>query len=448
MQYAQSLFIFRRDLRLADNTGLIYALKNSQKVIPCFIFDPRQVKSNMFKSEHALAFMYDALADLNAQIAEHGAHLYFFEGKAEQVVKRLLKTENINAVIFNKDYTPFSTERDAAIADVCHKHQISCVSFDDALLHAPGTVLTTSGQPYRMFTPFFKRARQLPVPTPHANNFSNYATHRITGTAVFTHRLQKKGGRTQGLSLLSRIKTLTSYAQAKDFPAQDATSHLSPHLKFTTLSIREVYHTAVQHLGKNHPLVRQLYWRDFFTHILFHFAYALTGPFHKEYASIGWSKSQSHFERWCTGTTGFPLVDAGMRELHATGIMHNRVRLVTASFLVKDLHINWQWGERYFATMLTDYDPAVNNGNWQWVASTGCDAQPYFRIFNPWLQQKKFDRDAAYIKQWVPELQNIPARDIHRWYLSKVRAQYATKYPEPMVEHAAQALKAKKMYQQ
>ena len=183
-----------------------------------------------------------------------------------------------------------------------------------------------------------------------------------------------------------------------------------------------------------------------FTQILFHFPYALTGPFRKSYKNIAWSKSETLFKKWCTGHTGFPIVDAGMRELTQTGFIENRIRLIVASFLVKDLHINWQKGEKYFAQQLTDYDPALNNGNWQWVASTGCDAQPYFRIFNPWTQQKKFDAQAMYIKQWVPELENIPAKDLHNWHKSSVRTKYRTPYPAPVVDHAHEAVVAKKMY--
>ncbi len=222
----------------------------------------------------------------------------------------------------------------------------------------------------------------------------------------------------------------------------DATSRLSAHLKFGTCSVREVYYAIVQQLSPEHPLLRQLYWRDFFTHIAFHYPHVFGKAFHPQYDNLVWDNNRGHFQRWAEGTTGFPIVDAGMRELNATGFMHNRVRMIVASFLTKDLHISWRWGERYFAQHLVDYDPAVNNGNWQWAASTGCDAQPYFRIFNPWLQQQKFDPDCQYIYRWIPELNGIPATIIHKWYSKHVDAPY----PAPMLDHARESQIAKERY--
>jgi deoxyribodipyrimidine photo-lyase len=231
---------------------------------------------------------------------------------------------------------------------------------------------------------------------------------------------------------LQKLKNHQEYAQLHDFP-EHQTTLLSAHLKFGTLSIRQVYQHLAHLFGPQHPLIRQLYWRDFFTHIAYHAPHVFGHPFNPQYAELSWNVSSDAFERWCTGTTGFPLVDAGMRQLLETGYMHNRVRMVTASFLVKDLSIDWRCGERYFAQQLIDYDPALNNGNWQWVASTGCDSQPYFRIFNPWLQQKKFDPACTYIKQYVPELRQLSARQIHTWYTQEARG---NSYPIPMLDHS------------
>jgi deoxyribodipyrimidine photo-lyase len=256
---------------------------------------------------------------------------------------------------------------------------------------------------------------------------------------VLTERsgvLALRGGRTEGLKRLRLIDGMTSYKADRDIPALGATTMLSAHHKFGTISIRETYWRAAEAFGVSCHLISELYWRDFFTHIAWHFPHVFKGAFRPEYNALEWNRSKKDFQRWCEGKTGFPIVDAGMRQMNETGYMHNRVRMIVASFLVKDLHINWQRGEKYFAQKLLDYDPAVNNGNWQWAASTGCDAQPYFRIFNPWLQQKKFDPDAEYIKRWVPELKNVSVKDIHQGYKPNLFSD--VKYPEPMVDHAAE----------
>jgi len=234
------------------------------------------------------------------------------------------------------------------------------------------------------------------------------------------------------------------YQQQRDYPALSAGSGLSAYLKFGCCSVREAYYAVIETLGSEHPLLRQLYWRDFFTHIGFHFPHVFGHAFHRKYDALAWQNNQDDFLRWTEGRTGFPIVDAGLRELNQTGGMHNRVRMIAASFLVKDLHISWRWGERYFAQHLIDYDPCVNNGNWQWAASTGCDAQPYFRIFNPWLQQKKFDVDCLYIKRWLPELRPFSATMIHQWHKKQVTCDY----PAPMLDHALRSRQAKALFQQ
>ncbi len=259
--------------------------------------------------------------------------------------------------------------------------------------------------------------------------------------------LQAKGGRQEALKILKHLKEYRTYATTRDFPSLDKTTHLSPHLKFNTCSCREIYYAMKENLSAHSPLIRSLYWRDFFTSIAFYFPHVFGKPFHKKYESLSWSYDLKKFHLWCEGKTGFPIVDAGMRELKETGFMHNRVRMIAASFLVKDLHIDWLWGEKYFAKTLIDYDPAINNGNWQWVASTGCDAQPYFRIFNPWLQQKKFDPDCIYIKKWIPELEKLSSKEIHGWYLEKNHTE-STDYFEPMLDHSVESKKALFKYKQ
>lgn len=453
--YAKSLFIFRRDLRLKDNTGLIQALEESETVIPCFIFDPIQVSEvNSFRSMNCMQFMIESLEDLATQLKERDAKLYLFSGDTYEVLESLITQEKIDAVYLNQDYTPFSVKRDDHIKKICIHHDVAFTSCHDALLTEPYSILTGGNVPYSMFTPFFKNASQVPVrdakSLPRSASFYTKSIKHAQPRSVFKEIVPMEnkniwihGGTENGKKILRNLKKFIDYKKERDYPSLN-TTYLSAHNKFGTVSIREVYHAIVDQLGKTHPLVTQLYWRDFFTHIAYHSPFVFGAPFKEKYQKLRWNNSKTMFERWCTGTTGFPIVDAGMRQLNATGFMHNRVRMIVASFLVKDLYIDWQWGEKYFAKQLIDYDPAVNNGNWQWVASTGCDSQPYFRIFNPWLQQKKFDAECAYIKEWVPELAKIPSQAIHRWYAK--HQDYSTEYPKPMVDHGTQSKLVKESY--
>lgn len=451
-KYSLALHIFRRDLRLHDNTALIEALNLSKEVIPCFIFDKRQIENNRYKSDHCIQFMMNSLQNLDDAFQQKQSRLYYFYGIAEDIVAELLHQLPIQAVFVNRDYTPFSLHRDNAIEKHCRAQSLAFRTYADALLHEPEETLKSSHEPYTIFTPFFKRASLLSVATPQKNLHQHYYREKISleNKKIIASLLQKnhaqlaiKGGRDEGLFLLKQIKTLADYQTVHDFPAIHGTSLLSAHHKFGTVSIRETYAVINQLFGKTHPLIRQLYWRDFFTHILFHFPSVLGHAFHAKYANIKWNNNQTYFQAWCSGQTGFPIIDAGMRELNSTGYMHNRVRMIVASFLTKDLHIDWRWGERYFAQKLIDYDPALNNGNWQWAASTGCDAQPYFRIFNPWLQQKKFDPNCVYIKRWLPELAHIDAEVIHTLYRHTGKL---TNYSSPLVDHAIESQKAKHMY--
>jgi deoxyribodipyrimidine photo-lyase len=453
--YKRTVFMFRRDLRINDNIGLIKALEQSEVVIPCFIVDPRQVgNQNRFKSDHALEFMIHSLEDLTKQLEAKKGVLYLFEGMPHKVLQNIIDQVNIDAVFCNRDYTPFSFERDEAIKKVCLRAGIAFEQCNDYLLIEPEALKTTNNTPYTIFSPFFKKAQKHAVAMPtHARTYNFFsgplrATRKLSSLGALivqeNRSLVVKGGRAEGLLLLKKIKTFKDYSHTRDFPSI-ATTHLSAHNKFGTVSIREVYHVIANNLGKEHPLIRQLYWRDFFTHIAYHSPFVFGSAYHKKYNNLSWRNTKKEFAAWCEGKTGFPIVDAGMRQLNKTGFMHNRVRMITASFLVKDLHIDWQWGEQYFAQKLVDYDPSVNNGNWQWVASTGCDAQPYFRIFNPWLQQKKFDPNCIYIKQWVPELKTCSTTLIHNWY--KTQYEKERFYIRPMVDHTHESTRAKQMYQ-
>lgn len=453
VKFHKTLFLFRRDLRLEDNIGLIFALQFSKIVIPAFVFTTEQIERNPFKSEHCLQFMIESLKDLDNQLREKGGKLFYFKGNPEEIVAKCIRECNIDAVIVNRDYTPYSRARDEKLKKACTEGNISFYSFDDALLHPPEKTLKKERRPYTLFTPYFRNASKQNVLLPIKNRWSNYFRGSIAfaGSESFFPKQRVKneliGGRAEALNILKKLSVFANYGSLRGFPAEEySATHLSPYLKFTICSPREVYAAICHQLSHHHALVRSLYWRDFFTSIAFFFPHIFTGSFHPKFDSLPWSYNKQAYQRWCEGSTGFPIVDAGMREMNETGFMHNRVRMITASFLIKDLHIDWRWGEKYFAQTLIDYDPAVNNGNWQWVASTGSDAQPYFRIFNPWLQQRKWDPECIYIKKWIPELHSCTSKVIHTWNEKTSHGQYK-KYPAPMVDHQNEAEKTLQAYQ-
>jgi deoxyribodipyrimidine photo-lyase len=452
--YQKSLFIFRRDLHIDDNSGLIAATEQSKTVIPCFIIDPVQIKkTNTYRSLNALQFMQEALQDLQKQFIKRGGCLYIFFGHSDEIVTQLISSLAIDAVYVNRDYTPFSLNRDEYIKKRCLHNGTQFHQFNDLLLNEPENIMTGNNTPYSIFTPFFNKARYQPVAQPRLLTTTNWYTKPIknslqTGETVFdrytNNSLHVRGTQKEAMRILNNIKNFTDYGTTHDIPSI-ATTNLSAYIKFGVVSIRQVYHAIFNELGYT-PLIRQLYWRDFFTHIAYFSPFIFGQPFKEQYKNLRWENNEQKFEAWRTGTTGFPIIDAGMRQLNETGYMHNRVRLLTGSFLVKDLHIDWRWGEQYFAQQLIDYDPSVNNGNWQWVASTGTDAQPYFRIFNPWLQQKKFDPDCMYIKKWVPELKALSNSIIHN--LHKKTEKIPKNYPAPIIEHTIERAKANKIYKE
>lgn len=448
-----SIFLFHRDLRLDDNIGLLTAMNESAMVIPIFICTPEQIEHNSYKGNASLQFLHESLVDLDHQLQQRNSRLYVFKGKTIDVLEELCSEISISGIYSNLDYTPFAKARDEAIRTFCLSKNIHCSFHHDALLTVPGAVLTKTGMPYTVYTPFMNKAREIAVSLPQSFSNSNFYREHITSSVPLTNTLflyvqntgyKTKGGRKSALAHLRQLENLSSYNEERNFPAQPKTSLLAPHHKFGTISIRETFHTVGSLFGYNHTLINELYWRDFFSHVAHFFPHVFSGPFRKEYARVPWKMNTDFFETWKEGNTGYPIVDAGMRELRTTGFMHNRVRMITASFLVKHLHIHWQEGEKYFATQLLDYDPAVNNGNWQWVASTGCDAQPYFRIFNPWLQQKKFDADCTYIHQYIPELRALTPKEIHN--LEFERPLLLTEYPMPIVDHSEATAKTKLLY--
>ena len=393
--------------------------------------------------------MRQSLDDLQLQFQAIGSGLALYHDHPADVITQVFQQHRIQAVFVNRDYTPFSRMRDSELAQICLHLNIDFHVVPDYLLVEPEEAMKAKGKPYQIFTAFYNNARQfvVPLPTPlEKPSFVKVEGDFTINPPAFLRAEANvttiAGGRNQALAILNTLSKQADYHARRDYPALDATSRLSAHLKFGTCSIREAHYAIVQKLGHDHPLLRQLYWRDFFTHTAFHYPHVFGKAFHRRYDKLVWDNNRDSFQRWAEGKTGFPVVDAGMRELNATGFMHNRVRMIVASFLTKDLHISWRWGERYFAQHLVDYDPCVNNGNWQWAASTGCDAQPYFRIFNPWLQQQKFDPDCQYIYRWIPELKGIPVSSIHNWHSKHS----VLLYPKPMVDHAWESRVAKVRY--
>jgi deoxyribodipyrimidine photo-lyase len=450
MKHKLSLFIFRRDLRLIDNTALNAALSNSERVVCGFIFDPRQISEHPYKSQPGLSFMVNSLRELREDLRAQGGELYFWNGIPGDVIKELSKELSISSVFVNSDYTPFARARDLDIKQTCESLGIDFQAHHDLLLNPPGAVLKDNGQPYQIYTPFYKASSKIEVKEPTsliAANFWKGALRikTIDPDSVSNDKSFKGGGRKEALAVLGKITSFAKYDEERNLPAVEGTTGLAPHNKFGTVSCREFYHSVRRAFNKEHTLIRELYWRDFFTHIGFHFPHVFSGCFTRKYDQLKWSNDGDKFEAWCNGRTGFPIVDAGMRQLKESGFMHNRVRMIVASFLTKDLLIDWRWGERHFARHLADYDPAVNNGNWQWAASTGCDAQPYFRIFNPWMQQEKFDPECVYIKKWVKELSTLSARDIHG--LMKIPEGFPILgYPAQIVDHKESKIDAEEMF--
>jgi deoxyribodipyrimidine photo-lyase len=447
-EYDRSIFIFRRDYRLFDNLGLIEALKKSKIVIPIFIFTPEQIddSKNSYKSDNSVQFMIQSLRDLNLmQLKKKGSKLRFFYGTPHQTIEKLLKQDKrIEAVYVNQDYSPYSRKRDEAIEKVCGEQRVNFHSIHDGLLQPVSSVKTDGGSVYKKFTPFFNKVKKEKVPKPKSNARRNFlgASTKLTGEFRGSlekfykknDKLFKTGGRQNALKILKYLKEHKDYNKTRN-NLTGSTTHLSAYIKFGCVSIREVYNAFKEKLGEKNDLIKQLYWRDFYHNILWAYPRVIGGAMKTKYNELEWDNNMNHFKKWKKGTTGYPVVDAAMRSMNATGFMHNRGRLIVSNFLIKICLIDWRWGEKYFAQMLMDYDVANNNGNWQWGASTGADSQPYFRVFNPWLQSEKFDPKAEYIKKWVPELKDVPAKHIHKWDEHFTKYQKKVDYPEPMIDY-------------
>ncbi|MGL5113194.1 MAG: cryptochrome/photolyase family protein [Flavobacterium sp.] len=396
-----TFFWFRRDLRLEDNVGLYLSLQASAPVLPLFIFD-EDILEKLPNNDHRVNFIYDSLAKINEKLAELGSSLLVKRGKTHEVWQNLLAEFEVTDVFFNKDYEPYALARDQKIVDFLTQKGIATHACKDQVIFEEKEITKADGLPYTVYTPYKnkwleKHRTMAPLVEYDTSLFSSNWYPSQFGFPS----LSDIGFVASSIKVIPHNLTkISNYHETRDFPALNTTSHLSPHLRFGTVSVRYLVNWAA---NVNAVFLSELIWREFFMQILFHFPKVVSHNFKSAYDGIQWRHDEADFQRWCAGDTGYPMVDAGMRELNATGYMHNRVRMVVASFLCKHLLLPWQWGEAYFAQKLLDYDLSANVGNWQWAAGTGCDAAPYFRVFNPEIQLKKFDAKGHYIRKWIPE---------------------------------------------
>ncbi len=418
MKPAVNIMWFRRDLRLEDNAALYHALKSERPVIPIFVFDRNILDDLEDKYDPRVTFIYNALAELHQQLISLGSSLEIFYGIPSGIFQELLNKYDIKAVYTNQDYEQYAIDRDKEIQTLLTQHKINFHTCKDQVIFDKNEIVKDDGNPYTVFTPYSKKWKTKLEQFHYTSyNTKKYFNNFYKCPPQHLPALEDVGFKPNQLSFPAKEVNkdlITQYHQQRDMPGIDGTSMLSVHLRFGTISIRELLRKALQW---NETFLNELVWRDFYHQVLWHFPHVRQGNAYKqEYDRIQWRNNENEFAAWCEGKTGYPIVDAGMRQLNTTGFMHNRVRMITASFLCKHLLIDWRWGENYFAAKLLDYDFAANNGGWQWSAGCGCDAAPYFRIFNPYLQTKKFDPELVYIKKWIPELNSFD-------------------YPKPIVDH-------------
>lgn len=417
MKPAVNIFWFRRDLRLHDNAGLYHALKAGRPVVPVFIFDTNILDELTDRTDRRVEFIHLALQDIQKQLVKIGSTFDVRYGTPAQVYTSLLNEYDVAEVFTNHDYEPYAKERDEAVRKMLADKGVSFHTYKDQVILEKNEVLKDDGKPYTVFTPYSRKWKAILTdfhlkPYPNKKYFHNFYKQPEKGII----NLEEMNFKAAGLSFPEsewKGQVIRNYKEQRDIPSIQGTSRLSVHLRFGTISIRAL---AAEAGALNETFLNELIWRDFYHMILWHFPHVAGKAFKPEYDLIKWRNNEKEFEAWCQGQTGYQIVDAGMRELNQTGFMHNRVRMIVASFLTKHLLIDWRWGEAYFAQKLLDFDLAANNGGWQWAAGSGCDAAPYFRVFNPYLQTQKFDPELKYIRHWVPELEEFS-------------------YPKPIVEH-------------
>lgn len=412
-----ALFWHRRDLRLEENAGLFHALKSGYPVLPLFIFDREILDELDEKDDKRVSFIHHYITKIKKQLEEMGSTLLVKYGKPTEIWAEILEKYEVAEVYTNHDYEPYAIHRDATIGEYLLSEGIGFKTFKDQCIYEKTEVVKNDGKPYLVYSPYGRKWRA----KLEEEGLPKYPTETLFNNFLKTDSstvpsLEEMGFTKAGITFPSEeIKAgiLKKYAEQRNFPAIEGTSRLSVHLRFGTISIRDAVREGLQH---SDSWLNELTWRDFYMMILSNFPHVENENFNKKYDVVPWRKDEEQFEAWCEGRTGYPIVDAGMRELNETGFMHNRVRMIVASFLTKHLFLDWRWGERYFAKKLLDYDLSANNGGWQWAAGTGTDAQPYFRVFNPYSQTEKFDPKLKYIRKWVPEFQEFS-------------------YPKPIVDH-------------
>ncbi|MBN1184144.1 MAG: deoxyribodipyrimidine photo-lyase [Bacteroidales bacterium] len=406
-----TIFWFRRDLRLDDNHALHEALKSSFPVLPLFIFDT-EITDELANNDPRINFIYELVQNINANLKVHSSSILCKKGKVTSIWKELISNFNVKQVFANEDYEPYAIKRDDNIKELLTEKEIRMFLFKNQVIFSKNEVLKNDNTPYTVFTPYknnwLRKFEQFALPDYSITDKNNFLKSDIPFPKIEELGFKKSTIKPRPYS----IHNLDNYSETRDFPALNQTSNLGVYLRFGALSIRKI----VTEIKSNTIFLSELIWREFFMQILYHFPNVVDQNFKPKYDAISWRNNADEFELWKNGKTGYPLVDAGMRELNATGYIHNRVRMVVAGFLCKHLLIDWRWGEAYFAEKLMDYELSSNNGNWQWAAGTGCDAAPYFRIFNPIEQAKKFDPKNEYIKKWIPEFE-------------------LTDYPKPIVDH-------------
>ena len=405
-----SIFWYRRDLRLEDNTGLFEALNENENVLPIFIFDD-SILDELPEDDARVNFIYESLSKINKQLNNHNASLQILKGQIDDVWEKLVTTYDIQKVYLNKDYEPYAIKRDQKIKEFLNSKGIEMKTFKDQVIFEEDEIVKADGKPYTVFTPYKRKwlEKFTKVNLNLIANFDNFYKKIIDFPTLNQLGLKNSPLKVKNYSL----KNVSTYSETRNFPNLDSTSYLSPHLRFGTISVRQI---ITELKNNSETFLSELIWREFFMQIIFHFPHVVTKNFRPKYDGIKWINNKEDYDNWCQGKTGYPLVDAGMRQLNETGYMHNRVRMVTAGFLCKHLLIDWRYGEAYFAKKLLDYELSSNNGNWQWAAGTGCDAAPYFRIFNPIEQLKKFDKTLTYTKKWVKDFDTL-------------------EYPKPIVDH-------------
>lgn len=423
-----SIFWFRRDLRLTDNHGLFQALNSDYPVLPLFIFD-RNILDELESPDLRLQFIWQELKKIKGQLELQGSSLLNYYDSPESAWEQITSRYQVKEVYVNRDYEPYAQERDRSIYEFLKAKGIAFKGYKDQVLFEKGEVIKDDGKPYVVYTPYSKRYKSLL----NSDSFKPFESESLSNyhqcQPIELRSLESMGFESQEFDfppLAMDASIIANYHNTRDIPSIKGTSRLSLHLRFGTISIRKL---AALAQAKNTKFFNELIWRDFYQQVLYHFPHSLNNSFRPAYDAIRWENNESHFKAWCEGKTGYPLVDAGMRELNASGFMHNRVRMLVASFLTKHLLIDWRWGEAYFAQKLLDFDAASNVGGWQWAAGSGVDAAPYFRIFNPETQLKKFDPQLKYVQQWVPEYGSAD-------------------YPDPIVDHKEARLRALDRYKQ